>query len=43
MFRYFHDKGLLHMIDGLKDMGDKKLKELIVYIQQPLRKIDSKT
>ena len=42
MFRYFHDKGLLHMKDGLKDMGDKKLKELIVCIQQLLRKIDSK-
>ena len=30
------------MKDGLKNMGDKKLKELIVYIQQPLRKNDSK-
>ena len=30
------------MKDGLKDMGDKKLTELIVYIQQLLRKIDSK-
>ena len=23
MFRHFHDKGLLHMKDELKDMGDK--------------------
>ena len=42
IFRYFHDKGLLHMKDRLKDMGDKKLKELIIYIQQLLQKIDSK-
>ena len=30
------------MKDGLKDVGDKNLNELIVYIQQLLRKFDSK-